>query len=811
MSDSISYLHINHSNKISLLTNEDQITLTLNVFTAIAAIQDDTIGKEINKYFNRLIPNNNDDLLQIIIKQTKLYSDKYKHPKEYIEKVINRVLNTDFNTTFTFDKFTTEDIVIILCVIYSTFANKSKNKQFGIKTYMDILKKAKNIVDNKFDAIKLFMNKGEDFNRKRESFISMSSSPLSIRKTSTFCSTASKTVMNFDFIDEAGPFSSFHYPILNKDTSKLDIGLPIEMIILINKFEIVKKIKLINDDISEKKKMECLLILLNIEWLFPMLLEVEMDLESEELANDLDEILKLKLSKAERSRAKTTMYDISRRHSWGPKVDIDDTIFIEEERMSIRRISEISRVPSTMSYASPGKGSVVNGGGGGGGKKEASLSSYVFHNTHPFENIIIISYFLSQIKNLKVLSLTFNDAFSIEVETAMRKYEVNIVNFHFLNFLASFDKLYELNVRFNSLDFTTFEKLMAMINQNSDLQNLRVSFFSPEENYSPSGLYKLFSCIGYNKPQMSLQKTTKNESDFTNSEIDHLIVSKLLNTFEENVGKLFFILQNKTKLLEFVVVFDLPCIIANNELYCLVLMKFVLNILIYLSYEKHNLHVVKLIAPYLKFDSRKDIFIDEIIEDISLQENKSIKYFDLQLQMFKIVNIDNLLSTNFISLFLGDLDADTFANFVDGFTSEDFTLRSQMRSIKIGLNLTVVLYDSIYEYVNRYISHKLKYLDEMHLLSSMRIKRKELFAEFLNCVYYKNKIDSLIIEISRVNDDEIDKEIFEMKSRINRTLISLSSIFYIKTKRTFQKKIMQRIYSQIKIPSNKIIKFRDTI
>ena len=103
MSDSISYLHINHSNKISLLTNEDQITLTLNVFTAIAAIQDDTIGKEINKYFNRLIPNNNDDLLQIIIKQTKLYSDKYKHPKEYIEKVINRVLNTDFNTTFTFD------------------------------------------------------------------------------------------------------------------------------------------------------------------------------------------------------------------------------------------------------------------------------------------------------------------------------------------------------------------------------------------------------------------------------------------------------------------------------------------------------------------------------------------------------------------------------------------------------------------------------------------------------------------------------------------------------------------------------------
>lgn len=808
MSDSISYLQINHSNKISLLTNEDQITLTLNVYTAIAAIQDDTIGKEINKYFNRLIPNNNDDLLQIIIKQTKMYSDKYKYPKEYIEKVINKVLSTDFNTTFTFDKFNTEDIVIILCMIYSTFANKSKNKQFKVKSYMDILKKAKNIVENKFDAVKLFMNKGDNCNKKRESFISISSSPLSIRKTSTFCSTASKTVMNFDCVDETGPFSSFHYPILNKETSKMNLELPIEMIILINKFEIVKKIKLINDDISEKKKMENLLILLNIEWLFPMLLEVEMDLESEDLANDLDEILKNKLSKTERNRSKTTMYDIasSRRHSWGPKVDVDDIMFIEEERMSTRRVSEISRIPSSVRSDSFGKGNVLSGGGG-----TASLSCYVFHHTHPFENIIIISYFISQIKNLKVLSLTFNDAFSIEIETAMRKYDVNIVNFHFLNFLASFDKLYELNVRFNSLDFTTFEKLMAMINQNTDIQNLRISFFSPEENYSPSGLYKLFSCIGYNKPQMSLQKGSKNVSDFTNMEIDHLIVSKLLITFEENIGKLFFILQNKTKLVELVILFDLPSIIANNEFYCLILMKFVVNILIYLSHEKHNLHVIKLIAPYLKFDSRKDIFIDEIMEDISIRENKSIQYFDLQLQMFKIVNIENLLSTNFVSLFLGDLDADTFASFVDAFEGEDFTSKSQMRSIKIGLNSTVVLYDSIYEYVNRYISHKLKNLGEMQLLSSMRIKRKDLFPEFLNCVYYKNKIDSLIIEISRINEDEIDKEIYKMKSRISCTLTSLSSLFYIKAKRKFQKNIIQRIYSQIKMPPNKIIKFRDTI
>ena len=92
MNELFSYLFINRSPKISLLSNDDQISLTMNVYTTVAAITDDSIGKEINKYFNRLIPNNGEDLLQINIRQAKMYSEKYKPQKENVSKVVNKVL-----------------------------------------------------------------------------------------------------------------------------------------------------------------------------------------------------------------------------------------------------------------------------------------------------------------------------------------------------------------------------------------------------------------------------------------------------------------------------------------------------------------------------------------------------------------------------------------------------------------------------------------------------------------------------------------------------------------------------------------------
>lgn len=51
------YLSINRTPKIKLLSDGEKNILTMNIITTLAATQDDSVGKEINNYFNKLISN----------------------------------------------------------------------------------------------------------------------------------------------------------------------------------------------------------------------------------------------------------------------------------------------------------------------------------------------------------------------------------------------------------------------------------------------------------------------------------------------------------------------------------------------------------------------------------------------------------------------------------------------------------------------------------------------------------------------------------------------------------------------------------
>ena len=422
--------------------------------------------------------------------------------------------------------------------------------------------------------------------------------------------------------------------------------------------------------------------------------------------------------------------------------------------------------------------------------------------------IIIISYFISQLQKLNYLSLTFQDSFSLEIETAMKKFEVSLVNFHFLNFLSIFSKLYELNIQFNSLDFKSFEKLIAIVNQNTSLDKLRLSFFTPEENYSPSGLYKLYhgSC-SLKLTSRTTTKKSKNESNFENNEMDHLIVSNLINAFEENMRKLFFIIQNKSKMHEIVILFDLPCIIANNDAYNLILIKFILNMLILLSFEKHEYRIIKLIAPYLKLDNRKDIFIDECIEEISLKDNKSIQHFDFQFQIYQLDHIANLISYNYLSLFLGEIDAVTFCRFVEYYSNKDFLSKSKLQNIKIIFNTTIVNFEDVSENIYTFLSSKPKNLKEITLISNMKIHSQEEIEKIVNYVIYKSKTQ-INFEVSGDNNEDIDKEMYKVyqQSQGERNLF-YAAIKSRKYKNLLQsKKFKETLNSFYKLPNHRIIK-----
>ena len=800
MNELFSYLFINRSPKISLLSNDDQISLTMNVYTTVAAITDDSIGKEINKYFNRLIPNNGEDLLQINIRQAKMYSEKYKPQKENVSKVVNKVLMNEYNSSFSFDKVNTEDLALILVRVYTLLSSRSTLKKYSIKTFMDIIKKAEDIKAKKINVTQLFVNKEEV---KKDSFVS-GSSP----KKSTFCSSTSKGNASLLEDNLMTQLSMYQYPKPNKEISSINFELPIEMIILINKFSSIKKISLLLDDLSEKKKIEYLIILLNLQWLFPSLIDVDFDLSNEDLQTDIDTIMKKKIEKRKKNdfTKKTTMYDISnrKRQEWNPIVETSEFAPFDIERISMRKGDDLISRQSFTTTASPPidcrRGSRRDNGD--------SLSGYILSNTNPFEMIIIISYFISQLQKLNYLSLTFQDSFSLEIETAMKKFEVSLVNFHFLNFLSIFSKLYELNIQFNSLDFKSFEKLIAIVNQNTSLDKLRLSFFTPEGNYSPSGLYKLYhgSC-SLKLTSRTTTKKSKNESNFENNEMDHLIVSNLINAFEENMRKLFFIIQNKSKMHEIVILFDLPCIIANNDAYNLILIKFILNMLILLSFEKHEYRIIKLIAPYLKLDNRKDIFIDECIEEISLKDNKSIQHFDFQFQIYQLDHIANLISYNYLSLFLGEIDAVTFCRFVEYYSNKDFLSKSKLQNIKIIFNTTIVNFEDVSENIYTFLSSKPKNLKEITLISNMKIHSQEEIEKIVNYVIYKSKTQ-INFEVSGDNNEDIDQEMYKVyqQSQGERNLF-YAAIKSRKYKNLLQsKKFKETLNSFYKLPNHRIIK-----
>ena len=65
MKNEIKYFRLDHSNNFTFTTQEEEQTTTLSFFMLIASIADESIGTEINKYFNQLLPPKCNDLYQI--------------------------------------------------------------------------------------------------------------------------------------------------------------------------------------------------------------------------------------------------------------------------------------------------------------------------------------------------------------------------------------------------------------------------------------------------------------------------------------------------------------------------------------------------------------------------------------------------------------------------------------------------------------------------------------------------------------------------------------------------------------------------
>jgi hypothetical protein len=397
-------------------------------------------------------------------------------------------------------------------------------------------------------------------------------------------------------------------------------------------------------------------------------------------------------------------------------------------------------------------------------------NNYINKHTKELDMIIITASFIRIWDKLHALNIKCPDIFNSEIKESF--YSKNIKQYNdlnFLNMLTDIKKLNILNIEFNSLDYMNFSKILGMISSNFNLSALRLIFFGNDKLYSPGGIYKLLndlnesSLIQLNK-NINKKKTSQS---IKNTDFEELILNyHLLERFQKNLEILCSKVRlHRKSLSEFVVILNIPTALINNDRYNLSLIKFIINLLIFLAFDKHEIKIFKIISPLLRLDTRKNPLLNDLFNKITEKQHKknllSVHTLYLQLDFCNMNTLVNLITKNLNTLNIGNLDVPTFISISNKLTNEDFINESKLINIKIVLKDHIIKYDtSLKENVVKLFKYTPKYLATMELITKLNVNYEDL-CEIMNEIK-KNYVNKYVITFNEHSNAFVDKAIFNL-------------------------------------------------
>jgi hypothetical protein len=306
----LNYIKINRYNKLEDFGEERENQLLMDLVNSISVEKEDNIGKEINKFFIKILPENKDaDILKAnyaLSKKIRESSELNKNQlKKQYEEYMTELMNLNINQKFTLTREINEKLSFILAGIFKKIQkiNKFNKHEELIQNIIDISKTTEGIFEkykdkkkNEISASKYIYddNKNEDIdNLSKSNNILFSSNASSGSRISRVINYNSNNVFT----------KSLYYDYNNINTTykfqelktKKPLNIPLEVLILREKFEKIKKLKLIlkrntsNNELlllEPKDIINNIFILFNIKWLFPFLIEIELDLTNESILKD---------------------------------------------------------------------------------------------------------------------------------------------------------------------------------------------------------------------------------------------------------------------------------------------------------------------------------------------------------------------------------------------------------------------------------------------------------------------------------------------------------------------------------------------
>ena len=272
----------------------------------------------------------------------------------------------------------------------------------------------------------------------------------------------------------------------------------------------------------------------------------------------------------------------------------------------------------------------------------ALLKDFVKKHIFYFQMIPLYSYFfMKEFKKIKKLGLYFHKSYSFEIQLMLKLFDISYDRFHFLNFISGIDTLTEANFSFNSLDNKSFENILGIINKNTNLTSLKISFFTTDINYFINSLLNIWSSkklsirkIFLEQKEFLINNTGDKERDMNYFILNH---NKFLEGFSKNLRNFFNLLKMKTlnNLEELILRFDIPLQILNSEKYIIILVKFIINIFIMLTFHENRIHTLKILAPELPFNTAKMPYIRNLFKEMLLERENIDEKFEEKIKSEK--------------------------------------------------------------------------------------------------------------------------------------------------------------------------------
>lgn len=749
----LQYIKINKKNKIEELEETEYYNEIMNLTNSLQ-LGEQNIGFEINKFFQYILPENKEgDLLKVNI----AISNKSKKNKKYYYECINNVMNMKEKNNLTLTKDFSEKLSEIIKELY-----RKIKKISSIKTYSDLLAKAKEALYKGDNIIKKYMVEKkinieeirmDDISIKNKNKNTMTDFWTKDYNNSTkIISKLSKTFKEEKILE-------FQFKELKEEKKEL---LPVEMRLLLKKFSIVKKVKLTlnNNDINHKNneifKLDSndiqnnILVLFNLDWLFQNLLELEVDLSNEDLLKSqlgiqsnnlriLSDLLNkdVKLSLYHSGIYKNIIYNpyqLSNFHSSSPQLKEEDYLYLQQNinsKSSLVYFDNFGREIESKSH---------------------SMNKFIVNNKSLLEMIIIYGYFISKMSSIRMCDFILPMNLEEEMLLMLKKNKIFLTDLHFLSFFSG-DQIFHFTINFNCLDSQSFEKVLIFINQNKGMKICRINFFQSEEYFKPEVLYKLLQNSNSNYKNFfnfSYNDTNYYIYDLKPSEdLDDYLLRKLSENFQKNITSFFYLLTIRTNINELSLVFDLPIILLKSDYYNMIIMKFLLNLFIFIDSNKNNIDTLSIQAQNFVFDSRKYIILYNFLDKLYLCNNPNNKITNLtyQVTFYKIVNIYRLIPYNIEYLSLGSFDLETLKGFINYITSSDFCVHSSLKKLQIDLNNSLINYEECSDYIIRLLTDYPKNLNEINIYSFLIINYDKL--QYLLSKANYNTLENIFLQFNK--------------------------------------------------------------